>query len=352
MSRPKWLKSSFIKNKLYELFLLDYYIQAKGIKNKNSNTILIVLGGGLGDTVVHYPAVKYILDNYKYGEIMVATEDKWISHYEVLNQKTISYTYTNNLFKRLVRNREFFNVVNGFKPKRVVYFHAYQQLHKFIGCESSIAGGYISENEVDEKTEYFKQDKLVLDLMYEFLYSFFNRKDIVLDFSIQWPYKNNEYSKVICYGVGAAGSHKIMEIEKSVEIINHLAQRFPDKTILLMGSGERQERYANRILEKVDNTRVQSSINAFSIVESFTVINSCSMYFGPDSALYNAAALFGRPTVVFFPYEKQPFEHQLPNVVHVKGSGIIDQERFEFGTKLLNSITLEDIESKLIELKL
>ncbi|MCX5774532.1 MAG: hypothetical protein NTX05_08025 [Fusobacteria bacterium] len=352
MSRPKWLKSSFVKNKLYELFLMDYYIKAKNIKKADSNAILIVLGGGLGDTLVHYPAVKYIIAHYTCGKVLVATEDKWISHYEVLNLKTVFYTYTNNLFKRLSINRKFFKEVNRFKPQRVIYFHAYKQLHKFIGCESAIAGGYISKNEIDKKTRYFKQDKLVLDLMYEYLFELFNRKNIVIDFSIHWPYRNKEYSNIICFGVGAAGAHKMMEVEKSVEIIKYLSKHFPDKIIILMGSGERQERYANRILEMIDNDSVKSTINAFSIVESFTVINSCYIYFGPDSALYNAAALFGRPTVVFFPYEKQPFEHALPNVAHVKGDGNITHEKFEFGTKLLNSITIEDIENKLIELKL
>jgi len=346
MGKPVWLKTSFLKTKLYELFLVDYKMKAHKNEKFNSEKLLVVVGGGLGDTLVFIPLIRTLLKHYGKDNVLIGTEDKWVKHYEFLGIQVIEYTYSNNLVQRLKKNREFLKKSNAFKASKILFLGAYKDFSRYIVCSEAITGGAVRNEGIDARTHYVSEPFKVLELLQTFSDILLKEKSEKISFDIEWPEYDEQFNDHIVVSIGSAGRHKMMAIETIVPIINYLGENFPNKKLVLMGSGEVQFEYVTEVLKRVSCSNVENGVNQTQILETFKIINSAFLFIGMDSALYNAAALFGKPTIGLFAYDTQPFEHNLENVYKVKGCGN-SKVKSKFGTDVLNSITVKQI-SKII----
>jgi ADP-heptose:LPS heptosyltransferase len=90
------------------------------------------------------------------------------------------------------------------------------------------------------------------------------------------------------------------------------------------------------------------------VVEVLQAIEGCYFFIGPDSALYNGAFVLNKPTIGLFGASiTQAFEHPYEHIKIVKGDGNVMCDKLDnYGSDVLNSISIEDIEKAIMELSL
>lgn len=342
MKKPTFLKWSYIKNSFYKWLLKDIEYLSANQKHFTPNSILIVVGGGLGDNLVFYPVIEHIIKSQKFKKVSIAMEDKWQEVYKILKIDSETYTYCNNFFKRVLHNRSFFKKLNKNAYETVLYLGGYDNLHSYIANCYSITGSGVQQG-VDKKTKQYTASYVLEELRKLYFNTTQGNKINLKDFYFTWPYQQEAFNETILFGIGAAGKHKMFDINVLAELLRGISKVFSEKNIILLGNGEWQERYAEKVLEEVGSSNIISKVNQLSLKESLTYVNSGYLFIGVDSALYNAAALFGKKTIGLFPYLHQGYEHSLDNVVVVKGKSENSEIKSEYGTMRLNSIESEDL---------
>ena len=88
---------------------------------------------------------------------------------------------------------------------------------------------------------------------------------------------------------------------RSVQVpaINQLHERFPDKSIVLLGP--------ERMICEFDYPVINLTAKTVSILDALSCINSCGLFVGQDGVMAYYAAMLGKPTVI---------SYHLPNLLN------------------------------------
>lgn len=340
MKKIKFLKTSYLKRKIREtivkLSLLDYRFFRK--KNENKN-ILIITMDALGDNIVKSRTIEILKEEYGEENIYILCKSKWKVLYEMQGYKNIFVDETKwNIFYKIKLYRK----LNRIGFSKVAIFN-----HSYIPHET----GYIYCNEkydMSETVNYILEKHIII--LEKMLKRKFTLEDVKPNIRKYFP--NKKYENIISIAVGASNDKRTLPIYKMQEIILNLLKIFPEKTIILLGTGKKQNIYCKTLMKNLEmNERVKETIDKIPLLETIQIIKDSDLFIGYDSGLLNIAFTLRKKSIcLHWNEEKYIWEHDCEFIKTLKGNGKEKNKNEKYGTPTLNSITFEQIENAINEL--
>ncbi|MGL5459325.1 MAG: glycosyltransferase family 9 protein [Cetobacterium sp.] len=356
--KPEFLKSSYLKSKIANvLFEKGFKKIEKDFEKKQTENILIISLEALGDNVVKITSFKILADYYGKENIYIMCRDKWECVFQELGYNVFGIKRLKNPIKNAKYRVDFFKKLNELSFKRVILFEhiGLGDILKYIICDDKI--GLCSEinspymNKVvkidDDKT--YTLDRQVL-LMDQVLNRSFTRDELRPD--MREMFKERKYSDIISIGIGASSEQKTLPIKNMSEILKMLSERYPNKKIVLLGNGKKQEYYSKQLIENCSCKNIESYTGKISLIETIRVINDSDFFLGYDSGLSNIAFALRKKYICLFWTDMTVWQHPFDDLKIIKGDGVNPENDGYHGTDILNSIKVEQVEEALKELKL
>ena len=132
-----------------------------------------------------------------------------------------------------------------------------------------------------------------------------------------------------------------------------MLKKFPDKKVILLGSGSKQNKIANQLLDEISYEKILNFVDKINLKEVMQVIKDSDLFIGGDSGLYNIAFALNKKIIcLHWDSNKSIWEHNFNNVKILKGNGTEKDKNEKYGTPTLNSITFEQIENAINELEI
>lgn len=356
--RPKALKTSHLKSKISD-YIFEKWFQnyKKTFQSKNTDKVLIISQEALGDNIVKTESIKKIAQIYGKSNIYIVCRGKWGDLFKVLGYNVIEYSKSKKIIESVKMRIEFFKKINELCVKKVILFEHLTkgEILRYINCDDTIGLSPVHKSEYlkkaiktdDDKT--YTLDRQIL-LMKELSGKNYKREELRPD--IREGFKSRLDMNIITVGIGASNEIKILPILKMVQILKMLSERYPDKTIKLLGAGKKQKKYAQKILELCEKKNVEDCVNKFTLLESMALINDSDFFLGYDSGLSNAAFALRKKYICLFWTDMTVWQHPFNDVKIIKGDRTNPENDGYHGTDILNSIKVEQIEDALKELKL
>lgn len=355
--KPEFLKSSYLKSKIADIFFENWLERYK--KNfilQKSSRILIISMEALGDNVVKTTSIKKISDYYGKENIYIMCRDKWECVFNKLGYNVIGMQKIKNPIKNVKYKIDFFKKLNELHFQKVILLDHLSDgkiLKNLISNEK--IGISNEENKYMTKEIRMPEDKwYVLDrqslIVNELLNQSFTKEDLRPD--MREMFKEKKYDDVISIGIGASSEQKTLPIKKMVEILEMLSKRYPNKKIVFLGNGKKQEYYSKQLIESCNCKNIESYIGKISLIETIRVINDSDFFLGYDSGLSNIAFALRKKYVCLFWTDMTVWQHPFDDLKIIKGDGINPENDGYHGTDILNSIKVEQVEEALKELKL
>lgn len=356
--KPDYLKSSYLKSKLADFLFERWFKKFKrDFKKKQTENVLVISLEALGDNVVKTTSFKILADYYGKENLYIMCRDKWESVFQELGYNVLGLKKLKNPIKNAEYRVEFFKRLNELSFKRVILFEhiGIGEILKYIICDDKI--GLCSEEssiymnkaiKVDDNKTYVLDRQILL--MDEVLNRSFTREELRPD--MREMFKERKYSDIISIGVGASSEQKTLPIKNMSKILKMLSMRYPNKKIVLLGNGKKQQYYSEQLLESCGCENIESYIGKISLVETIRVINDSDFFLGYDSGLSNIAFALRKSYICLFWTNMTIWQHPFDNLRVIKGDGVEPENDGYHGTDILNSIKVEQVESALEELKL
>lgn len=341
MEKIKILKTSYLKRKVREtivkIFLMDYKFKRNGKENKN---ILIITMDALGDNIVKSRTIEILAEEYGKENIYILCKNKWKILYEMQGYKNIFVDETKwNIFYKIKLYRK----LNKIGFSKVAIFN-----HDSLPPEME----YIYSGEkydMSEPVNYILEKHTIL--LEKILKRKFTLEDVKPDIRKYFP--DRKYENIISIAVGAANYPKSPTYNNLKLYITGLLNKFPNKKILLLGSGDKQQKTVKDLINEISSERIVDLIDKINLKEVMQVIKDSDLFIGGDSGLYNIAFALNRKVICLHGYKnKTLFEHEFSNVRILKGNGTEKDKKEKYGTPTLNSITFEQIENAIKELEI
>lgn len=339
MGKIKFLKTSYLKRKIREgivkLALLDY----KFLKNKKENkNILIITMDALGDNIVKSRTIEILAEEYGKENIYILCKNKWKILYEMQGYKNIFVDETKwNIFYKIKLYRKL-NKIGFFK---VAVFN-----HSSLPPEER----YIYSGEkydMSEPVNYILEKHTIL--LNKMLKRKFILEEVKPDMRRYFPEK--KYENIISIAVGTADYPKTPTYNNLKLYIIGLLNKFPNKKILLLGSGDKQQKTAKDLINEISSERIVDLIDKINLKEVMQIIKDSDLFIGGDSGLYNIAFALNKKIIcLHWDSNKSAWEHNFNNVKILKGNGTEKDKNEKYGTPTLNSITFEQIENAINKL--
>lgn len=339
MGKIKFLKTSYLKRKVREgivkLALLDYKFLKSKKENKN---VLIVTMDALGDNIVKSRTIEILAEEYGKENIYILCKNKWKILYEMQGYKNIFVDETKwNIFYKIKLYRKL-NKIGFFK---VAIFN-----HSSLPPEER----YIYSGEkydMSEPVNYILEKHIIL--LNKMLKRKFTLEDVKPDITKYFPDK--KYENIISIAVGTAAYPKSPTYDNLKLYISGLLKKFPDKKVILLGSGSKQNKIANQLLDEISYEKILNFVDKINLKEVMQIIKDSDLFIGGDSGLYNIAFALNKKIIcLHWDSNKSAWEHNFNNVKILKGNGTKKDKNEKYGTPTLNSITFEQIENAIKEL--
>ncbi|WP_281700336.1 glycosyltransferase family 9 protein [Cetobacterium somerae] len=355
--KPEFLKSSYLKSKIADIFFeswLERY--KKSFILQKSSRILIISMEALGDNVVKTTSIKKISEYYGKENIYIMCRDKWECVFNQLGYNVVGMQKIKNPIKNVRYKIEFFKKLNELHFQKVILLDHLSDgkiLKNLISNEK--IGISNEENKYMTKEIRMPEDKwYVLDrqslIVNELLKQSFTKEDLRPD--MREMFKERKYSDIISIGIGASSEQKTLPIKNMSEILKMLSERYPNKKIVLLGNGKKQEYYSKQLIENCNCKNIESYIGRISLIETIRVINDSDFFLGYDSGLSNIAFALRKKYVCLFWTDMTVWQHPFDDLKIIKGDGVNPENDGYHGTDILNSIKVEQVEEALKELKL
>lgn len=332
----KKIKWSHFKRDFKESIIRIFSVGKK--YNGNKHYILINSMDALGDNLVKLKSIEYIATIYGKENIYILCKDKWADIYRKMGYNVLVDRYK-GLFERI----KLYKKINTLPFEKVIYFNH--------------SGERISENLIRCKNKIVfpgsEKGKYILESHREFLEKYFNKKISVdeLKGDVGRYYKDGEKKDIITIGIGSASKDKTMCVKKAKEMIEYIVKRFPNKKIVLLGSGLKQKIYTEKLLEDGLERKVENLVDKLTLEEVLKYVANSDMFVGYDSGLTNASFVFGVKYICFFWNNDCVWEHKFKNCITLRGEGIENiEDRDGYGTTIVNTITVEQLESAINKL--
>ncbi len=327
----------------------------KGRFAPKKDKILIKSCDGLGDILIRSKLMSLIENKYGKENITVLVKDNYVPLGNFLGYNTIGYSRKErkNCFSRLKKmyilnkmrfskyiNLEFSNdtvVGNLFAPERIgmidedwkakrnnkYYTRGFKLFGDYILSQVAIMGREILNMEI-------KEEDLIPDLRKKFK---IEEKDIVV-------------------AVGSTERNKVCSPLLMAKFLQVIIERYPEKDIILVGNGELQYRYAERLKEIIKFDRMQNLVDKISLEEVFKMVAKSFLFIGFDSGLYNLCFTLKKRGIILFRKEGVPYYHNTPYLKILTPKKIrkdvIDKE---YPNYEINSIEENDFRKALEEVK-
>lgn len=309
-------------------------------KNKNeSNKILIVTLDALGDNLVKTKTIEIISEYYGRENICILCKDKWADIYIKLGYKTYVDEYKNTI-KRVFLYRK----LNKINFKKVVYFkHDLLEKQEYFFPRNKII-----EQVMDKKYNYILEQHI--DLLEKLTKEKFTVDDVKPN--LKKEFRNLNIKNTISIGIGASNRVRTLPIKKMIEIINLLLKKFPDKKIVLLGSGKKQEEYTKEIIKVIKNKNLINMVEKIKLIETLEIVANSDLFIGYDSGLINAAFAFQTKYICLHWGKVETWWHKFENCITLIGDEKNIEKDETYGTDILNSITILQVEEALDDLKI
>lgn len=356
--KPDFLKSSYLKSKIADILFERWFKKyEKDFQKKQTENILVISLEALGDNVVKTTSFKILADYYGKENMYIMCRDKWECVFQELGYNVLGMKKLKNPIKNAKYRIEFFKKLNELSFKRVILFEhiGLGGILQYIICDDKI--GLCSEEKslymnkaikVDDNKMY-TLDRQVL-LMDEVLNRSFTRDELRPD--MREMFHERKYNDIISIGIGASSEQKTLPIKNMSKILKMLSERYPNKKIVLLGNGKKQEYYSKQLIENCSCKNIESYIGKISLIETIRVINDSDFFLGYDSGLSNVAFALRKKYICLFWTDMTVWQHPFDDLRIIKGNGINPENDGYHGTDILNSIKVEQVEEALKELKL
>lgn len=347
---------------IFSIFLFKYkkykdndkklYLNSN-IQNKKEKNILIVSLDALGDNVIKLEAIKKIA---KYAgspkNITILCEEKWESLYQGYGYNVFTENNKRNIFKRALMYRK----INSFDYDIVIH---YDFSNKLESEEYIFSKNGIEKLNCLDKVDYILDKNCVIlkkltgkDYTWdEVRPNIKNFKNILLE---KIEISKEKELLPIAVGIGAATSLKMMSPIKIIEIVNFLSNRYPKRELLLLGTGKRQKKYVDDIIENIKNTNIKNFVDKTTLEESIQLLDMSYFFIGFDSGLGNIAFCLRKKIISLF------WQNSFKLWMHDKFADakvIYGDEKNPIndginGNDIVNSITIDQVKKALDDLKL
>lgn len=339
MGKIKFLKTSYLKRKIREgivkLALLDYKFLKSKKENKN---VLIVTMDALGDNIVKSRTIEILAEEYGKENIYILCKNKWKILYEMQGYKNIFVDETKwNVFYKIKLYR---------KLNKIGFFKMAIINHSYIPHEAN----YIycgKKYDTSEPVDYILEKHIIL--LNKMLKRKFTLEEVKPD--IRKYFLDKKYENIISIAVGTADYPKTPTYNNLKLYIIGLLNKFPNKKILLLGSGDKQQKTAKDLINEISSERIVDLIDKINLKEVMQIIKDSDLFIGGDSGLYNIAFALNKKIIcLHWDSNKSAWEHNFNNVKILKGNGTEKDKNEKYGTPTLNSITFEQIENAINKL--
>lgn len=350
----KYLKKSYIKEGI-NLYFIRFILSFFKNKFKPQGKILIKSCDGIGDILVRTKLMDMIEKKYGKENIYVLMKSEYTKLGEILGYQTIGYSRNErkNFFLRLKKmyqlnsmgfskyiNLEFSNditVGNLFIPERIGRNDLSWQVkrnNKYYTKCYTIEDDYVMRQVCIMAKELlnkeFRVDELIPDL-----------KNI---------FGTGEENIVVA--VGSTDKERVCSPILMAKYLKEVLIKYPNKKILLVGNGERQNRYAENILTILKNENIENLVGKTSLKEVFELVSKSYLFVGFESGLYNLSFVTKKDAIILFKEKDGLFVHNVPWLKIITPEKIkLQVEDKEYSNEIINSITVEEFKKALEEVK-
>lgn len=360
-NKPKIFKTSLYKKSIINLFLELYFKFKKTDNSKitsNQNKILVVSLESLGDDAVKSTTIDLIKDYYSNAQVDIMVFDAWKEIFQLQGYKTLSFPKGSKIIKTIKEKINFYNEINRSGYTKVIYLDhcgLIRDEFKYINCKNNIGISKV-KNDPLLKDTISTEDKVdyVLDRQKWLLEKLTGKKYTLEDIrpDLRKFFPETIHKDIIIYGVGASTPTNIMPISKVVNILSFLLKRYPNKKIILIGYGKDQVNYTKKLLKNISNSRIINSVGETTLKETLQLIKDSDFFIGYDSGPANLTFSLRKKYVCLFSRELKIWQHPFNEIKYILGDKLNPINDGYYGSDVLNSIRIEQIEDALNELGL
>ncbi|MGL5052667.1 MAG: glycosyltransferase family 9 protein [Cetobacterium sp.] len=358
MIKPNFLKTSHLRAKITNCIFQTWFNYYRvNHKPKNNKKILIISLEALGDNIIKMTSFKKLSEVYGKENMYIMCRNEWTSIYEAFGYNTVGIKKIKSPLKNAKEKINLFKKINQLGIERTILFEhiGIGDIQKYVLDGDKIGLCRDEDNPHLDKIVKIDDNKTyVLDrqiaLMEELLNEKFKREDLRPD--IREYFTQKKYSDVISIGIGASHEKKILPESGIISILKMLLKKYPNKKLILLGSGKKQDIYANSLVKEMKEERVENFVGKTSLLETMQVINDSDFFLGYDSGLSNIAFSLRKKYVCLFWTKLNIWKHSFDDLRIILGNEKDPINDGYHGTDILNSITLKQIEKALKELEL
>ncbi|MEG1339124.1 glycosyltransferase family 9 protein [Cetobacterium sp.] len=350
----KHLKKSYVQEGI-NLYLVRFILSFFKNRFKPQGKVLIKTCDGIGDILVRTKLIKMIEDKYGKENIYFLMQKGYTGLGEILGYKAIGYSREDrkNFIPRLKKmyelnsmgfstyiNVEFTNDIttgNLFIPER-------------IGRED--LNWQVSRNNKYYTKSYRLKDDYVMnqvaEMSKEILGKSFESTDLIPDLRELFEIKEEN----IVVAVGSTDRTRVCSPIIMANYLKEVKNRYPDKIIQLVGNGDRQERYAKKLIELLGEDKIENLVNKTSLKDVFERVAKSCLFIGFESGLYNFCFALRKKGIILFKAKEGAFIHRVPWLTilspEIDRKDIIDQE---YPGLKINSIEVKAFKRALEEME-
>ncbi|MGL5054404.1 MAG: glycosyltransferase family 9 protein [Fusobacteriaceae bacterium] len=353
------MKGSDLKRKIKET-LIDIFYKLNIEKTyKIGEKILVTTTDGIGDFIVREKVFIEIIEKYGKENIVVLTKDKTVPIIQKYGITNI-VIFDDKSRKKLCGGIELLKKLFSLEISKIYslefskhdlwfvkYFSKLNTEKKFeiIGYKNS-SDNLIEKNLDKYYTKLVSKESTnqVIELSIKYLQEIFNKKlnieEAKPNLSILYK-KNREYENVIAIGIGSIDRKKIMSPKNLEKIIIKLSETYQEYEIILLGKGELEKKIIAEMIEILKYKNVIDKVNKTSLEETNIIINSCKLYIGVDSGLYNIAFGLNKKIIGLFTKKDHAFSHNCYSDITILSGE--NGESGYFGNEYLNGISPQQV---------
>jgi ADP-heptose:LPS heptosyltransferase len=355
MSKPQWLKTTYIKTKFSHSF-------ASLLKKKHfpsQRGVLITSTDGLGDAFMRLSIVYRICQNYGFDKVWILSKPLAVPLYKTLGIQTITYTDKNRT--NPLRRLSLVNYLNKLPINKVIALEFTRNENLIELIEQNDKTGFSHnlnpENNSQLSTIVANPGYVgdALNNMCQELNIKVNLMDNTELFKNipaakkQWFATSDNKRINVIIAVGASARERMMRTSNLSQIMDALYVTFPNIDFLLAGTGKRDEKYTKLLLSKYKGNNVQTIVSQTSILETVDIVANCDLLIGFDSGIYNLAFTLKKPTLCFASDNENAL-HQAPWLKVIRGTDKKYGESDGYGGTRTNSIYSDIVVAQFKEL--
>ncbi|MEG1338888.1 glycosyltransferase family 9 protein, partial [Cetobacterium sp.] len=95
------------------------------------------------------------------------------------------------------------------------------------------------------------------------------------------------------------------------QYLKEVQEKYPTKIIQLVGNGDRQAKYAEKLIELLGENKIENLVNKTNLKEVFEIVAKSSLFIGFESGLYNLCFALRKKGIILFKKKEGAFVHEV-----------------------------------------